>query len=457
MEVSIGGLPQSIEGNVTASKPQTLEEAITITQRLMNQVIKHNSVQETSHHKQKFDDRRNYNNYQNNYNNYHHQQQNRRHEIVKAYAATPTVNSGYARDFPLCKRCNLHHTGPCPVQCQMVMDIQKQDKNKAKTDKIEHEMEEREKSKSNKFVRDPNKTPDLSQRPPHNCLKCENPVDGLYCRQCALLRKKLKEVWFTIYKENENFQDFLNTFESSNDNTNVVNASQEPFVFNQDPGKNSSQSPPHIDHHCCYGCGDSLDGIFCHQCTCESYGNGVHYDYNCLPKVSMISNPEPCPNQHVDEFPQTLPSFHPTCYSGDENSFADDSTPNFVDDSPNIFNPPPQPLTDSYEFCGNDAHYSHDCPPQVPIIYNLKPIAITPEEPVDSLIMKDKHLDTILAMESVKVSVEDLVPIPSESEGIPDNMCELKQAIYVYSPGELGKQASYGTFSGELCDSLGNL
>ncbi|GJV16953.1 reverse transcriptase domain-containing protein [Tanacetum coccineum] len=35
MEVFISGLPRSIEGNVTASKPQTLEEAITITQRLM--------------------------------------------------------------------------------------------------------------------------------------------------------------------------------------------------------------------------------------------------------------------------------------------------------------------------------------------------------------------------------------------------------------------------------------
>ncbi|GJV00286.1 hypothetical protein Tco_1329556 [Tanacetum coccineum] len=113
-----------------------------------------------------------------------------------------------------------------------------------------------------KFVRDPNKTPDSSQLPPHNCPNCGNPVDGLYCRQCALLRKKLEEVWFTICDENEIFQDFLNTFESSNDNTNVVNAPQEPFVFNQDPGENSSQSPPHIDHHCCYGCGDSSNGIF---------------------------------------------------------------------------------------------------------------------------------------------------------------------------------------------------
>nr|GEV57748.1 hypothetical protein [Tanacetum cinerariifolium] len=27
----------------------------------------------------------------------------------------------------------------------------------------------------------------------------------------------------------------------------------------------------------------------------------------------------------------------------------------------------------SYEFCGNDAQYSHDCPPQVPFIYNPEP------------------------------------------------------------------------------------
>nr|GEU74606.1 reverse transcriptase domain-containing protein [Tanacetum cinerariifolium] len=37
MEAFIEGLPQSIEGNVTASKPQTQEEAINIAQRLMDQ------------------------------------------------------------------------------------------------------------------------------------------------------------------------------------------------------------------------------------------------------------------------------------------------------------------------------------------------------------------------------------------------------------------------------------
>nr|GEY20500.1 reverse transcriptase domain-containing protein [Tanacetum cinerariifolium] len=40
MEVFIGGLPQSIEGAVTASKPQTLEEATNIAQMLMDQIIK---------------------------------------------------------------------------------------------------------------------------------------------------------------------------------------------------------------------------------------------------------------------------------------------------------------------------------------------------------------------------------------------------------------------------------
>ncbi|GJR49910.1 hypothetical protein Tco_1400431 [Tanacetum coccineum] len=67
------------------------------------------------------------------------------------------------------------------------------------------------------------------------------------------------------------------------------------------------------------------------------------------------------------------------------------------------------------------------------IISGLPPcVAITPvlstEEPVDSLIMEDEHLDTISATESdevIKSSVENLVQIPSESEGIPDKMCDV--------------------------------
>nr|GFB28625.1 hypothetical protein [Tanacetum cinerariifolium] len=93
----------TVKGINLETYPQTLEEAINISQRLMDQILKHNLVQETNDQKQKFDDRRNTttnnnyrNNSDNNYNNRnndHHQQQDRRQEAVRAYAVNPTKNN----------------------------------------------------------------------------------------------------------------------------------------------------------------------------------------------------------------------------------------------------------------------------------------------------------------------------------------------------------------------------
>nr|GEZ07192.1 zinc finger, CCHC-type [Tanacetum cinerariifolium] len=74
-------------------------------------------------------------------------------------------------------------------------------------------------------------------------------------------------------------------------------------------------------------------------------------------------------------------------------------------------------------------------------IFNMVPTkkdytsALTPDEPVlsteepdNSLSMGDEHLDTILATKSdefIKFSVENLISIPSESEGIPDHRCDV--------------------------------
>nr|GEX74996.1 hypothetical protein [Tanacetum cinerariifolium] len=223
----------------------------------------------------------------------------------------------------------------------------------------------------------------------------------------------------------------MNTSEPSNASTNVVNAPREPYVVKQDNGSfvdkiifdlnraldspnqfhckdvlrdgeackrctcakygsglgkglcyicghnhnslkaspsTSSQSPSNINH-CCYECGDPLDGIFCKRCTCKFCGKDAHIGYNCPSKVSVISNPEPCNNQTIDELPQTSPNFHPTFPSEAESPFTLDSTPTYVDESPNVFNPPLQPLVNPCEFCGNDAYYGHYCTPQSPFIY----------------------------------------------------------------------------------------
>ncbi|GJW00341.1 reverse transcriptase domain-containing protein, partial [Tanacetum coccineum] len=125
LEAFIGGLPRSIEGNVTASKPQTLEEAINIAQRLMDQVTKHTPVQVSSDNKRKFDDRRTFNNNSRSNNNYrntntnnrynnHQLQQNRRQEAVRAYAVTPSGNNRYAGVI-VCHACGEkgHYTNQC--------------------------------------------------------------------------------------------------------------------------------------------------------------------------------------------------------------------------------------------------------------------------------------------------------------------------------------------------------
>nr|GEU42886.1 hypothetical protein [Tanacetum cinerariifolium] len=319
-----------------------------------------------------------------------------------------------------------------------------------------------------KIICDLDKTPNLSQRSPQSCPKCGHPVNGHYCQGGACLRKKFKEDLFTSCIEHVILQD---SFEPSNDNSNVVNAPREPFVVNQDPGKNSSQSPPQINHHCCYGCGDPLE-------------------------VPIIPNSEPFNNLTIEELPPTVQRFDPKS--------------DFVYDSPNVFDPPPQLPFIQCEFCRNDARYGQYCTPQVPFVY-LEPcynqdfnfwqefhhfqqqdlccencrvtheayqcqpklqdyyheqnscydhssfgfdqsqphqytkeeeqaanaqywkipacyddddddytFEITSNEPVNSLCMGDEYLDTIPAMESdevIKSSVENLVPIPSESKG----------------------------------------
>nr|GEV26606.1 hypothetical protein [Tanacetum cinerariifolium] len=166
-----------------------------------------------------------------------------------------------------------------------------------------------------KIIFDLNIAPDSPNQ--FHCFHCKDVLrDGEACKRCtcAKCRSGLGKGLCYICGHNRN---------SLNDSPSI--------------SETSSQSPPNINH-CCYECGDPLDGIFCKRCTCMFCGKDTHIRYNCPSKVPVISNPEPCNNQTIDELPQTLPIFHPTFHSKVESLVTLDSTPTYVDESPNVFN-----------------------------------------------------------------------------------------------------------------------
>nr|GEY68090.1 hypothetical protein [Tanacetum cinerariifolium] len=216
---------------------------------------------------------------------------------------------------------------------------------------------------------------------------CGHPVDGSYRQGCALLRKKLEEDLVTY------FQNFQNTSESSDGSTNVVNAPREPFIFKQD----HSVTPPHNDE-CCCECGDALDGIFCQQCTCKSCGKGAML--NMVTTVHLKFRLSIRSRVTV----KTLTSHK--IFMIFNNSI---SVVISVGAHTRLSNIP--------ACCDDDDDYNSAITP-----------VLSTEEPDNSLSMGDEHLDTISTTESdevIRSSVEDLVPIPSEFEGIPDTMCDV--------------------------------
>ncbi|GJV54003.1 hypothetical protein Tco_1449744 [Tanacetum coccineum] len=123
-----------------------------------------------------------------------------------------------------------------------------------------------------------------------------------------------------------------------------------------------------------------------------------------LPQIPIVSKPEPCNNQTVNEFPQTLPSVQPTSCTEGENSFTYDSKPNFVDDSPNLYKRRKKKANEDKIKRQKDRYW------KIPICYDDDDdytIAITPvlptKEPINSLSIEDEHLDTIPATESDEV------------------------------------------------------
>ncbi|GJR52318.1 putative reverse transcriptase domain-containing protein [Tanacetum coccineum] len=108
IERYIGGLPNMIHGNIVASKPKTMQEAVEMATELMDKKVS-TIAERQAENKRKFE-----NTSQNNQNQ---QQQNKRQNTGRAYTAGTGEKKPYGGSKPLCAKCNYHHDGPCAPKC----------------------------------------------------------------------------------------------------------------------------------------------------------------------------------------------------------------------------------------------------------------------------------------------------------------------------------------------------
>ncbi|GJR90239.1 reverse transcriptase domain-containing protein [Tanacetum coccineum] len=105
IERYVGGLPDMIHGNIVASRPKTMQDAIEMATELMDKKIS-TLAERQAENKRKLDN-----------NNQAQQQSPKRQNVAQAYAAGTGERKEYAGTLPLCNRCKLHHNGQCTVKC----------------------------------------------------------------------------------------------------------------------------------------------------------------------------------------------------------------------------------------------------------------------------------------------------------------------------------------------------
>ncbi|GKA38479.1 putative reverse transcriptase domain-containing protein [Tanacetum coccineum] len=108
IERYIGGLPDMIHGNIVASKPKTMQEAVEMATELMDKKVSTIAERQTEN-KSKFKNTSR--------NNQNQQQQNKRQNTGRAYTAGTGEKKPYGGSKTLCAKSNYHHDGPCAPKC----------------------------------------------------------------------------------------------------------------------------------------------------------------------------------------------------------------------------------------------------------------------------------------------------------------------------------------------------
>ncbi|GJX72082.1 putative reverse transcriptase domain-containing protein [Tanacetum coccineum] len=104
----IWGLPDNIQGNVTSSKPVRLQDAIRMAISLMDQKV-YMYAGRNVEQKRKFNNNPRGNRVQ--------QPPFKRQNVAQVVTVGKNERRGYARSAPYCKKCILHHKGPCTIKC----------------------------------------------------------------------------------------------------------------------------------------------------------------------------------------------------------------------------------------------------------------------------------------------------------------------------------------------------
>ncbi|GKA69279.1 putative reverse transcriptase domain-containing protein [Tanacetum coccineum] len=113
VEKFIGGLPDNIQGNVIAAEPTRLQDAVRITNNLMDQKLKGYAVKNAENKRKLEVNQRDNRGQQPPFKRLNV----RGYNVAIAYTAGNNERKPYNRLLPLCNKCKLHHEGPCTVRC----------------------------------------------------------------------------------------------------------------------------------------------------------------------------------------------------------------------------------------------------------------------------------------------------------------------------------------------------
>ncbi|GJW47310.1 hypothetical protein Tco_0078956 [Tanacetum coccineum] len=313
---------------------------------------------------------------------------------------------------------------------------------------------------------------------PVTCCGCEGPLNGGFCSFCASRARNSFAYDPNSFNDSQNLSDYppqpqYQTYSCElcgNDAHYGYDCPpQVPFVYNQDPcfnqnfDNNFPQTSPSFPQQylCCENCGGPHATFQCQPMN-QNFYNSSGFDQFQPPQYTVIHQPPQETSVKILQARENLMKSIQT-FLKKFNRISFRETPKVLSlawekffEIQHAFREKQHQPEDIQEllhkllkdlqiiseelaeyispswncpaFYDDDDEYTIQYKEYLENSSNAITLDLPTEEPDNSLSMGDEHLDIIPEMESdevIKSSVEDLVPIPSESEGIFDDMCDV--------------------------------